>query len=123
MHPLSIFPQLFYLELISPLLLRLGVGLFMLYLASNRYKKIYKWSAIIYALSGVLLILGLYTQLAAIIGIIAIMFDFYAEKKDILIMQTGTISKEKQILYLLVGIILLSLLFTGPGFLAFDLPL
>lgn len=123
MHPLSVFPQLFYLGLVGPLLLRLGTGFFVLYLAKNRYQKVYKWSSVIYALSGLLLVLGLYTQPSAIVAILALIFDFYAEDKNTLSSQSGSMSKEKQILYLLAGMMLLSLLFTGPGFFAFDLPL
>lgn len=117
MHPLSIFPQLFTFGLIAPLLLRLAVGLFMIYLGKDRYNKTYKWSSVAYIGSAVLLILGLYTQPATIVAILAIGFDFYTEKKVI------PVSKEKTALYMIVGVILLSLLFTGPGFLAFDLPL
>ena len=117
MHPLSIFPQLLTFGLIAPLLLRLGVGLFLVYLGKKRYQKIYNWSAIIYAISGILLIIGLYTQIAVLVSMLIIGFDFYMDKK------TAPISKDKIFLYVITGIILLSLLFTGPGFLAFDLPL
>ncbi|MCX6702039.1 MAG: hypothetical protein NTX96_02485 [Candidatus Zambryskibacteria bacterium] len=117
MHPLSIFPQLFFLELIAPLLLRLSVGLFVIYLGKERVQKTYNWSAIIYIISGILLVLGFYTQIAVIVAILIIGFDFFTEKK------IASISKEKRMLYIMVGVILLSLLFTGPGFLAFDLPL
>ena len=117
MHPLSIFPQLFFLGFITPLLLRLSVGLFVIYLGKNRSQKPYNWSAIIYIISGVLLILGLYTQITAIISILVISFDFFIDKGS------TSFSTEKKILYFIMKIILLSLLFTGPGFLAFDLPL
>jgi len=117
MHTLSTFPQLLTFGLIAPLLLRLGVGLFLVYLAKERYNKIYKWSFVVYLISGILLILGLYTQIASIVSILVISFDFYTDK------DLTPFSTEKKILYIIMKVILLSLLFTGPGFLAFDLPL
>jgi len=72
---------------------------------------------IFYIISGILLILGLYTQISAILGIIVVKFDFLVDRK--LSKQT----LEKVITYWIIAIVLLSLLFTGPGFLAFDLPL
>ncbi len=117
MHPLSIFPQLLFLGLIAPLLLRVTVGLFILSLGWENYKKPSKWTTIFYAVSGILLVLGLYTQIAALVGIIIIKTDFWINKK------TRMFSKNEMILYVMAVIILLSLLFTGPGFLAFDLPL
>lgn len=119
MHPLSVFPQILFLSFASSMLLRLAAGFFFIYLAKNRYQKIYKWSAVVYALSGTLLVLGLYTQPAAIVAILILIFDFYVEGKDLVVI----FSKERQILYVIIGIILLSLLFTGPGIWAFDLPL
>ncbi len=117
MHPLSIFPRLLDFIFVAPLLLRLAVGLLMIYLGKERHKKTYKWSCFIYAISGALLILGLYTQPASILAILTLGFDFYVEKKN------STISKESMVLYIIVGVILLSLLLTGPGAFAFDLPL
>jgi len=117
MHPLSIFPQLLTFGLIAPLLLRLGVGLFLIYLGRERYKKVYNWSSVIYILSGILLILGLYTQITSIVSILVISFDYFTDKGS------ASFSFEKKILFMIMKIILLSLLFTGPGFLAFDLPL
>lgn len=117
MHPLSIFPQLFFLSLIAPLLLRLGVGILLILLGKERHKKTYNWSVFIYIISGVLLVLGLYTQLAAIVGILVIGFDLYMDRKS------GTVSMDRKILCVITIVILLSLLFTGPGLFAFDLPL
>ena len=121
MHPLSIFPSLLTFGLISPLLLRLSVGLFILFLAKDRYKKTYKWSAVVYFLSGLMIILGLYTQIAVLFGAASLKFDFWVDYWRN--RKTTPIKMEIYFLYGIAGIILLSLLFTGPGFLAFDLPL
>ena len=117
MHPLTTFPILLDFGLISPFLLRIAVSLFILYIGFERYKKPYKWTSIIYIISGILLLIGLYTQIASIIGILVVSFDFWANKK------TTEPTKERFILYAIVKIILISLIFTGAGFLAFDLPL
>ncbi len=117
MHPLSVFPQLLTYGLIAPLLLRLVVGLFVLNLGQERYGKQYSWAVIFYIVAGALLIVGLYTQIAVIATIIILKLDFYINRK------TNLVSKEKYILQVVMNVILLSLLFTGPGFLAFDLPL
>jgi hypothetical protein len=117
MHPLSTFSRLLDFVLVAPFLLRIIVGLYLIYLGKNRYQKAFSWSAGFYIISGILLILGFYTQIASIVGILLVIFDFYTDKI------TTPTSGEKKILYVIVGIILLSLLFTGPGVFAFDLPL
>ncbi|MSU45128.1 MAG: hypothetical protein EXS47_00630 [Candidatus Zambryskibacteria bacterium] len=117
MNTLSIFPDLLTFNLLAPALLRLACGLFLLYLGWERYKKPYKWSLFAYVIVGILLILGLYTQIAVIVALIILKFDFWESRK------TTSISREKYILQVMVNVVLISLLFTGPGFLAFDLPL
>ncbi|MBI4155647.1 MAG: hypothetical protein HY507_00255 [Candidatus Zambryskibacteria bacterium] len=117
MYPLTIFPALLTFGLIAPLLLRLSVGILRLFAGYARYHKKFRWLSIFYAISSLLLIIGLYTQIAAIVAILLIIFDYYTEKKS------GKISREQNLLTILMLIILISLLFTGPGFLAFDLPL
>jgi uncharacterized membrane protein YphA (DoxX/SURF4 family) len=117
MHPLSSFPQLLFLSLLAPTILRLSVGFFILHLGKNRSQSKHNRASPIYFISGVLLIIGLYTQIASIVGILVLIFDFYVNRKSTLI------SEDKKTLYVIVGVILLSLLFTGPGLFAFDLPL
>ena len=116
MHPLTVIPQLLTFERVAPLLLRVVVALFILFLAREHYKKPRKWVVIFYIVSGVFLILGLYTQIAAILGILVIKYDFWSNKKPLKI-------SSEMILYTMAVVILISLLVTGPGFLAFDLPL
>lgn len=118
---LTLFPQLLDFGFFAPLILRLVVSLFMLYLGYKRYGKQYKWTSILYLLSGSLVLLGVYTQLAAIIGIAMLKFDMYTnfwKNRNV-----APVSVEKYFLYGIAIVILLSLLLTGPGALAFDLPL
>ena len=117
MHFLSLFPHLLTYGLLAPMLLRISVGLLRLFAGIERYKKGHRISSILSIISSILIIIGLYTQIAAIAAIVLIFFDYYTEKK------ISHISKEKNALTILMIAILLSLLFTGPGFLAFDLPL
>lgn len=120
MHTLTTFPHLLDYGLAAPLLLRLTVGFFILVLTLDVYKKSWRWAIFFYAIVAILLVLGLYTQLSAIAGVIILKADFYINywknRKEI------RVSKEMYMLYTLADIILLSLLVTGPGFFAFDLP-
>src|SRR3989344_3512038 len=117
MHPLSTFPALLSFGLIAPLLLRLAVGGLIILFGWERYKKPYQWSSLLYVIIGVLLILGFYTQIVVIASILILKFDFWTNKK------AGQVSREKFLLQVIANVILISLLFTGPGFLALDLPL
>ena len=117
MNPLSLFPDLFTFSLFAPLLLRVIAGVVIFYLGVSRYKKALNWSSVFYILCSVSLILGLYAQLGAILGILVVTFDYFVDKESI------HTSHEKMMMYFLLSGILLSILVTGPGFLAFDLPL
>ena len=117
MHPLATFPQLLTFGLVAPLLLRLTVGFLRLGAGWVRWNKEYKWTAILYFISSVLIIIGLYTQVAVIVALVLVVFDYFLERK------AGNLNREKMALTVLMKVILISLLFTGPGFLAFDLPL
>lgn len=66
---------------------------------------------------GLMLVLGLYTQAVAIVGIALIKLDWWTKRK------VSTVSKENMIIYAFSVVILLSLLVTGPGAIAIDWPL
>ena len=117
MHPLTTFPQLLSFGLVAPLLLRLVVGILRIFAGVERYKKDYKWLSVVYIISSVFIIAGFYTQISAIVAILLIKFDYYTERK------IAPVSREKMALMILMHIILLSLILTGPGLFALDLPL
>lgn len=121
MHPLSIFPELLSFGFFAPLLLRVTLGFFVLYLGLKRYKGEYKWSSAIYFAISLMLVLGWFTQAISILGVALLKFDFYNDywKK----MGAREISPEKYFLYAMAIFISLSLLLTGPGAFAFDYPL
>ena len=117
MHPLMTFPWLLNFGFFAPTLLRLSAAAFIFYIGWQRYKKPFSWTTVFYMLAAASLLLGLYSQIGAILGILVVKFDFWMNRK---------ISKqtpEQILLYALAEIILISLLLTGPGFWAFDLPL
>lgn len=117
MNTLSFFPDLLTYSMVGPLFLRLAMVFFVGYLSSQRLKENNVLIAIPTTIVGILLLLGLYTQIASILGIIIISTDYWINKGSV------SFNTERKLLYGIVKIILLSLLFTGPGFLAFDLPL
>lgn len=71
--------------------------------------------------SALLVFLGLYTQIAVVLGVATLKFDFYFDYwKN---RNTVPVPMEKYFLYALAGVILLTLIVTGPGAFAMDLPL
>lgn len=117
MNTLSIFPDLLTFSMAGPVLLRIAVVIFVANLAKQRIGEKNILIAVPSIVVGLLLVLGLYTQVAAILGILVISGDYMLSKASF------TFSWERKILYGVIKLILLSLLLTGPGFLAFDLPL
>lgn len=121
---LSTFPTLLAYQGFAPLIIRLVVGITLVYFgyektlgkgkSSGSNTKAYGIGEII---TGVFLVIGLFTQLAALINVI------------ILLIKIGHKINHKAFLtdginyYALLFAMALSLLFTGPGFLAFDLPI
>lgn len=131
---LSIFPSLLVYGLAAPLLLRLAAGILFLVWAAGCFgsgkhairARLEEWGlpgkettialGLIQIVVGALLIVGLYTQAAAILGAaLAAKFALLSRKEPF-----GSAST---IVYILVATISFSLALTGPGFFAFDLPL
>jgi len=134
MHPLSLFPQLFFLSPLSATLLRIVSGLVFLYLAYFYYHKREHlaqvdvpivgrgmWKPLLAtawcALVGVGLFFGFYTQLAAICGAI-VGAKFIGWKKF-----CPEYVPVTYITSALLTIICISILLTGAGAFAFDWPL
>ncbi len=120
MNTLTIFPHLLDYVLLAPLVLRIFVSFFILSLGLDSYRKKADLTLIIYFGTVVLLILGLYTQIAVIAGVLALIIDMYrnywSKRRNV------DIPKNVYFIYGMAGVILLSLLVSGPGFLAIDLP-
>lgn len=121
MHTLTLFPQLLSFGFFAPLFLRIVASLYLIYLGKERLSKQYKWTSLLYFISGLAIFLGIYTQVAVILGALMFKFDFYFEhwgKRSI-----TPIKPEMYFTYFMAVLILLSLIITGPGAFAFDLPL
>lgn len=118
---LSLFPSLLVYELVAPLLLRLTLGAILIFWSYGKLKERRSAAAntvsLIEGIAGILLVIGLYTQLAALVA--AIIFCVHLFKK----LQTKSLFTNGVNYYFILLIISLSLLVLGPGILAFDLPL
>ncbi len=121
MHTLTLFPQLLSFGFFAPLFLRVVASLYLLYLGKMRLSKQYRWSSTLYFLSGVSILLGLYTQVAVILAVSMFKFDFYFDHW--VNRKTTPVKPEMFFTYFMAVLIMLSLIFTGPGAFAFDLPL
>ena len=136
MHPFLQFPQLFFLApLYVPLILRILVALSFFYIAyaqASRRKEISELkiqlighvdqtmvliSALCITLTGLALFVGWHTQIAAIVGIlIALKHAIYAKKYPRVIPLC-------RLEYIYIIVILLTLVISGAGGLAMDVPL
>jgi uncharacterized membrane protein YphA (DoxX/SURF4 family) len=113
---LSFFPSLLSYQLFAPFALRLVLGIILILWAYKKFgnQKVY---AIVEGTVGILLIIGLYTQLAVLIVSIGLI-TLIIKKIKVKAFLTDGVNY-----YLILLVIALSLLVTGPGRFAFDLPL
>ncbi len=116
---LNPFPELLYLSLLSPFLLRLLLGTIFIYFGYERLakSKTEKPLAIVKILVGILFVIGLYTQIASILAMLILGFRLVQKIRSRSFLTAGVNY------YLILFVIALSLLFTGAGAWAFDLPL
>lgn len=122
---LSVFPSLFTFELIAPFILRVAVGFIFIYIAISKIKKTpyekddrFQYALFVTeAILGGLLVIGLFTQ--AVASLLSIITIGSICKK----VKNPASSKNSLEFFILTLAVLLSLLFIGAGFFAFDLPL
>jgi len=133
---LNPFPELLAWSGLAPFILRIVLGYLFInlgYLKLNSEKNRWllffetvklkpsilflKIFAIIEMATGAMLIFGLYTQIVALVLTILNFGELYVEYKE------ESLLKRNLVFYLLVFAISLSLVFSGAGFFAFDLPL
>ncbi len=133
---LSIFPDLFTYSLIAPFVLRIALGSFFVLQGIRRHKEdSMGWNALwvnkklgtytvaailakIQIIIGVLLFVGLFTQVAGILALLFVWVEWFKKRTN-----GTTIPFQELWLAVLVTVIGLSLLFLGAGSLAIDLPL
>lgn len=119
---LSLFPSLLTFEQISPTILRLTLAVVFIFWAFKRFKKEKRSDqtvvfAILELLVGILLVIGLFTQLAALVATIIMLIQLIQKMRD------GSFMTDGVNYYFILFVISLGLIFTGPGFFSFDLPL
>ncbi|PIQ67200.1 MAG: hypothetical protein CO184_00610 [Candidatus Zambryskibacteria bacterium CG_4_9_14_3_um_filter_40_16] len=133
---LNPFPELLSFGLLAPFILRIVGGFVFLNLGFLKLKgEKDRWEASFEALGlrpkvsllkifalteiigGLALIVGFYTQIAALVFVVITFVELYIEQKE------SSLLKRDIAFYLLMFSIALSLLFSGAGFFAFDLPL
>lgn len=120
---LSIFPGLLTYQLVSPLLIRIVLGaifVFWSYQAFFKHKvsgTYTRLSSALEGIAGILLIIGLFTQLASLYLLADLIVRVYKKVVSKNFLTDGVNY------YLILLVLAISLLLTGPGFLAFDLPL
>ena len=121
---LSIFPSLLSYQELSPFLIRLVLGITLAYFGYRKIKGRGQSSgsnSVLYGaveiLVSIFILIGLYTQLAALINVIILVIKlaFKARNKQLL---TDGINY-----YILLLVMAISLMVTGAGWWAFDLPL
>jgi uncharacterized membrane protein YphA (DoxX/SURF4 family) len=125
---LSAFPQLFNYSLLAIALLRIVFGFWFvmygyttLFNANSQGKKdlltFEKTIASLALLAGFLTLIGLFTQIAILVGLFTLFLKWYMD------VQSKTITREIFTFGFYIAIIGLALLFLGPGAFAIDLPL
>lgn len=133
---LNLFPGLLSYAMLGPFILRLVLGLIVIDLGFLKFKGERKrWLttfeamhlrpaelfvtlyALVQIAGGLLLLIGLWTQGVAIVFAILTFSELYVE------WSSATLMKRDFTFYLLMFVISLSLVFTGAGAYAFDIPL
>jgi len=133
---LTVFPDLLTYGLIAPFILRVSLGLVLIYFSylkfgKERMEKIAFFDSlgmkpgVFYAntiggielIGGILLIVGAYTQAAALVGALVMLATTYIKWRHPM-----TLRNDIEF-YILLFVVALSLVFLGAGFFAIDLPL
>ena len=136
MHPLNPFPELLTYGLLAPTLIRFVLGFLFInlgFLKLRREKERWmifaqslkltppelwvKGMASLEIVGGAMLLAGYYTQWAALALLLFTLKELWVERTE-----DALVSRDI-VFYILIATMLASLLFSGAGFLAFDLPL
>ncbi|MBX4195769.1 hypothetical protein KW796_02340 [Candidatus Parcubacteria bacterium] len=116
---LNPFPGLLIYSTLAPFILRIVLGFIFLDLGILDYRKkgYMKLLGIVEVIGALMLFIGFYTQIAALLFVIISAASFYIEYK------ADTILKRDIVFYMLLLAISISLLLTGAGAYAKDIPL
>jgi uncharacterized membrane protein YphA (DoxX/SURF4 family) len=135
MQTFNLFPELFTFSLISPLILRVVIGFIFFNLGSLKLgKEKPGWISsfnilgikpagfftgllgVVEAIGGLFLIAGAYTQLVALILAVISLSELFIEYKE------ESFLKRDLVFYLLISVVCFSLILTGAGLFAIDIP-
>ncbi len=119
---LSLFPSLYQYELVAPLLIRIVLGGVFLHWAYREMRtsssgSTTKLVGIVEGIAGILLIVGFWTQGAALFALIDLIVRTFGR------MQKRAFLTDGINYYLILLVLAISVLVLGAGLLAFDLPL
>lgn len=116
---LNPFPELLIYSTLAPFILRVVLGFIYLDLGILNFKKsgYTKLLGVVEVAGAIMLFLGMYTQIAALLFVIIGGASLYVEYKD------ADLLKRDIVFYLLVLAISISLLLSGAGAYAKDIPL
>ncbi len=122
---LSVFPSLLSFQSISPFIIRLTLSLIFLFWVYKNLAKPNLFQAtpstkainLIEGIASLFILIGLFTQVAVAIIIIDLIVRLYTKFKNRALFSDGVNY------YFVLLVLAISLLLTGPGFLAFDLPI
>lgn len=114
---LSIFPELYNYSAVAPFILRVALGIMLIKNGGGKEKTFGSVGNLISAVTGVFLIIGFYTQLAAIVASVLSLIKIFST--------FGNNDKPNHIFgyYFLSLVIAMSLTLIGPGIFSIDLPL
>lgn len=119
---LSLFPSLLSWSQLSPFLIRLTLGIVFIFWAYRSFKSkeissTEKVFGYLEGVAGILLIIGLWVQAAALFACVKLAFCLVGKIRRKMFLTDGINY------YILLLVMAISLLITGAGFFAFDLPL
>ena len=124
MHPLSIFPSLLAYQQAGPLIIRAVLGLTLVYFGYEKIKGRGQSSgsnSLVYGITEIViaafLLIGLYTQLAALLNALILIIKLAIKARE------GKLLTDGVNYYILLLAMCISLMVTGAGFWALDLPL
>lgn len=113
---LSLFPQILFLAPFSAFLIRIALAIVFMYSAWNLLRQsdtLSRGTSIVEIVVAASLIAGIWTQAAALAGLVIIGIHFFTPRLRTVALGTALLSL----------VLCLSLLVTGAGAFAFDLPL
>lgn len=116
----SLFPSLLTWSELSPFLIRLTLGAILAYWSYKHLKSSVTQTrsiAVVEGITGILLIIGLWVQLASLVAIIDLVIRLIGKIRSKAFLSDGINY------YLILLVLAISLLITGPGFFSIDLPL